>query len=221
MVCTYKVNDSYQWITRNLRCKLQHFQYAFFCYIVARFYACIRSSSECGRFWSDSGSLRHDAGTIIMCGGCESARRWFVADALLVWKRPCYVRTGCAPGIKACGAGLCRSDEGFESVGKTCVADVPPVFLRTTFIWSRCVDGVIACVFCPLVLCPGCGGAFWDLAIWPTPDWWHGNMAIIEGLQHCCSNCTYCRYHWGEMSYTSYVTKTIMLCKRRNILQII
>ena len=43
-----------------------------------------RSSSECGHFWSDSGSLWLDADTILMCGGCESARRWFVAGAFLV-----------------------------------------------------------------------------------------------------------------------------------------
>ena len=75
-----------------------------------------------------------DAGTIVICGGCESARRWFVAGVLLVGKQPCYVRAGCVPGIKACGAQRCRSDTGFESVGKTCVADVPPVFLRASFI---------------------------------------------------------------------------------------
>ena len=94
----------------------------------------MRSSSECVRFWSDSGSLWLDAGTIIMCGGCESARRWFAAGALLVLKRPCYFRTGFVPGVKACEADLCRSDTAFESVGKTCVAVPPLVFLRTPFI---------------------------------------------------------------------------------------
>ena len=157
----------------------------------------IRGSSECVRFRFDAGLFPDVSGPIVVYGSCVCARRWFVAGALLVWKRPCYVRTGCVPGIKACGAQRCWSNTSCESVGKTCVVDVPPVFLRTTYICFRCFSVMSACVFCPLVLHFGCGGAFWDWDIWPTPDLWHVNTAIMEGLQYCCSNCTYCRYHRG------------------------
>ena len=44
----------------------------------------LRSSSECGRFWSDAGVTPDVSGTIVACGPGVCEDSWFVAGAFLV-----------------------------------------------------------------------------------------------------------------------------------------